>query len=77
MEGHTKYYLCACYDKTENIFLNANNDCSESDFRKLFRSATGLAVLANSSLATIVGPGMEISLVMLRDLPAKRLGDHH
>jgi len=76
MEGHTKYHLGACYNKIENRFLNANNDYCESDFRKLFRSATGLAVLANSSLATIVGPGMEISLVMLRDLPAERLGDH-
>jgi len=76
VEGHTKYYLCACYDKIENIFLNANNDCSESDFRKLFRSANGLAVLANSSLATTVGPGMEISLVTFRDLLAKRSEDH-
>jgi len=65
--------LGASYDKIENIFMN---DYCESDFGKLFQSANGLVVLANSSLATTVGPGMEISLVTLRDLPAKRSGDH-
>jgi len=44
--------------------------------RKIFRSANGLVALANLSLATTVGPGGEISLVTLRDLLAKRSGDH-
>jgi len=43
--------------------------------RKTFRSAHGLAALANSSLATTVGPGGEISLVTLRDFLAERSGD--
>jgi len=33
-------------------------------------------VNSNSSLATTVGPGGEISLVTLRDLLAERSGDH-
>jgi len=56
--------------------VHASNDYCEIDFRKTFRSANGLAASANSSLATTVGPGEEISLVMLRDLLAKRSGDH-
>jgi len=44
--------------------------------RKTLRSANDLAALANSSLATLGGPGGKISLVMLRDLLAKRSGDH-
>jgi len=43
--------------------------------RKTYRSANGLVALANSSLATTVRPGGEISLVTLRDLLAKRSGD--
>jgi len=42
--------------------------------RKTFRSANGLGALANSSLVTTVGPDMEISLVTLRNLLAKRSG---
>jgi len=56
--------------------VHASNDYCEIDFRKTFRSANGLAASANSSLATTVGPGEEISLVMLRGLLAKRSGDH-
>jgi len=45
------------------------------NIRKTFRSANGLAVLANSSLTTTVGPGGEISMVTLGDLLAKRSED--
>jgi len=40
------------------------------------QSANGRVVLANSSLATAAGPGMEISLVRLRNLLAKGLEDY-
>jgi len=65
MGGHTNI-LC----------VHVDNDYGETDFRQTCRSANGLAVLANSSLATTVGPGGEISLVILRDLLAKRLEDY-
>jgi len=45
--------------------------------RKIFQSANGLAALANSSLATTLGPGGEISLVTLTDLLAERLGNNN
>jgi len=44
--------------------------------RKFLQSANGRVVLANSSLASSAGPGMEISLVMLRNLLVKRLEEH-
>jgi len=43
---------------------------------RALQSANGRVALANLSLATSAGPGMEISLVMLRNLLAKRLEDH-
>ena len=43
---------------------------------KSLQSANGRAALASSSLAISAGPGMEISLVTLRNLLAKGLEDH-
>jgi len=40
------------------------------------QSVNGHVVLANSSLATAAGPGLEISLVTLRNLLAKGLEDY-
>jgi len=43
---------------------------------KSLQSANGRVALANSSPVTSAGPGMEISLVALRNLLAKGLEDH-
>jgi len=53
-----------------------NHTIRKKFYRKYFRSANGCVVLVNSSLANSARPGMEISLVTLRNLLVKRLGNH-
>jgi len=64
-KNHLLYQLLKCLIYSESTKISPKNT------RKTFQSTIGLATLANSSLATTVGPGGEISLVTLRDLLAE------